>query len=113
MRPKSNGGWMLPNLKTINRVPVSVTDISVRAKNMHTLPVYDKIWKYCNNYRLVRPGVMDEEPIFYINDEVGSAITHSDDPNVCMAPFIWIPDCDGEYKNARTITLMWAIKEIK
>jgi hypothetical protein len=78
MRPKANGGWMLPNLKTVNRIPVNITDIVQRTKNRKALEISDKIWQYCQNYRLVRPGVMDEEPIFYINDEVGSSISHSD-----------------------------------
>jgi len=35
------------------------------------------------------PSKMDTEPTFYMNDEVGSAISHSDSPNVRMVPFIW------------------------
>jgi tubulin--tyrosine ligase-like protein 12 len=52
------------------------------------------IWKYVNSYRLVKPGVMDEEPTFYINDEVGTSISHNDDPNVKLAPFIYSPNCE-------------------
>ena len=32
---------------------------------------------------------MDSDPIFYINDEVGSAIDHRDAPNVDLRPFLF------------------------
>jgi hypothetical protein len=35
---------------------------------------------------------MDEDPTFYINDEVGAAISHSDDPNCKIAPLIYSPN---------------------
>ena len=52
----------------------------------------DDVWKYCGSYRLVKPGVMDEEPCFYVTDEVGSAISHSDTPNCKLPPFIYSPN---------------------
>lgn len=112
MRPKS-GGQLLPNLKTINKIPLDVVDLAERNKHKEALVVHDKLWKYCGTYRLVKPGVMDEEPIFYINDEVGSAINHSDDPNSRIAPFIWIPNCDGNYDQAKTFSIMWQTKNIE
>lgn len=35
---------------------------------------------------------MDEENIWYIMDEVGSAIKHSDNPNMAVIPFIYAPN---------------------
>lgn len=82
----------LPNLKTINRLPLNIKDLGDRVKQGKILKTFDNLWKYCGSYRLVKPGVMDEEPTFYINDELGSAITHSDTPNVKMAPMIFSPN---------------------
>lgn len=114
MRPKSKDGWMLPKLKTINKIPMEVTELGERTKHKKTLEIYEKIWRYCGNYRLVKPGVMDEEPIFYINDEVGSSITHSDDPNCCLSPFIYMPNCEGDdYSQAKTFSIFWVCKDVK
>ncbi len=35
---------------------------------------------------------MDEENVWYINDEVGCAMRHSDDPNFAVHPFIYAPN---------------------
>ena len=35
---------------------------------------------------------MDEENVWYINDEVGCAMRHSDKPNFAMHPFIYAPN---------------------
>jgi tubulin--tyrosine ligase-like protein 12 len=35
---------------------------------------------------------MDEESIWYIMDEVGSSIAHSDVPNLAVHPFIYAPN---------------------
>ena len=57
---------------------------------------------------------MDEEPIFYINDEVGSSINHSDDPNCCLSPFIYMPNCEGDdYSQAKTFSIFWVCKDLK
>ena len=73
----------------------------------------DKIWRYCGTYRLVKPGKMDQEPCFYIHDEVGNSITHSDSPNVKMAPFIFSPNCEHDDDKAMTYSIMWPTQTIK
>lgn len=52
----------------------------------------DKIWMYVGTYRLVNEEQMDEECIWYIMDEVGSAIKHSDNANLAVHPFIYSPN---------------------
>jgi hypothetical protein len=44
---------------------------------------------------------MDEESIWYVNDEVGSSISHSDAPNMAVHPFIY---CPNNKFDAQTIT---------
>ena len=79
----------LKNLKSINRLPLIPESLGERRVQHSILDLMEKVWKYCGTYRLVKPGVMDEEPCFYINDEVGSSISHSDTPNTRMMPFIY------------------------
>ena len=66
-----------------------------------------------NTYRLVKPGKMDEEPTFYVNDEVGCAISHSDAPNTRLAPIIYSPDGIPDDPKTMTFTLMWTTQAIK
>jgi len=86
----------LPKLQTINRVSIDLKDLGERTKEKKTLDLMDKIWRYSNTYRLVKPGKMDEEPTFYIMEEVGTSINHSDKPNAKMAPIIYSPNCSSE-----------------
>lgn len=56
--------------------------------------VMTKIWKFCNTYSVNADGSSVEErmPIWYIMDELGSGINHSDSPNFRMIPFYHIPE---------------------
>ena len=56
---------------------------------------------------------MDEEPTFYINDEVGSSICHSDTPNTKMSPLIYSPNCEAEDSQTMTYSVLWATQNIK
>ena len=44
-------------------------------------------------------------PKWYIMDEFGSRIQHSDDPNFCVAPFFYAATGMG-------FSLMWPVKEV-
>jgi peroxiredoxin family protein len=56
---------------------------------------------------------MDEECTFYINDEVGSSIVHSDTPNSKMSPLIYSPNCEADDAQTMTYSVLWAINDIK
>ena len=63
---------------------------------------------------MVKPGVMDEEPIFYVNDEVGCALSHTDTPNTKVAPFIHIETADfKDYDKAQTFSVLFFTKDVK
>lgn len=103
----------LPNLKTINKVPIELKGLEERTLEKKILKLMKGIWKLTNSYRLVKPGRMDEEPTFYINDEVGSSICHSDTPNTKMSPLIYSPNCDSEDAQTMTYSVVWAVNDIK
>lgn len=55
--------------------------------------VLDSLWKYCQMYAIGGDEVPIEErmPIWYIMDELGSGINHSDVPNFRVVPFVHAP----------------------
>jgi tubulin--tyrosine ligase-like protein 12 len=70
------------------------------------------MWKICQTYRLMTSDKYDEDPIWYINDEIGSAINHSDKPNVALFPFIYSPS--NTFKDDMiTYSLLWPLRDIQ
>ena len=69
--------------------------------------IMEEIWKFNQTYTLAVDGgkAEDQEPYWYIRDEFGSAIEHSDRPNVRMAPFLSMID-------RQMYTLLWLIEDI-
>jgi len=51
-----------------------------------------RLWKYCQAYSIGSEGLSDEErqPIWYVMDEVGSAVNHSEDPNFRLVPLLYL-----------------------
>jgi len=103
----------MPNLKTINRVPIEIKDLAERTMEKRILDTMNKMWRYVQSYRLVKPGAMDEEPTFYINDEVGNAISHNDQYNSKLAPIIYSPNCDITDPDTTTYSLLWLTEGVK
>ncbi|KAG7383353.1 Tubulin--tyrosine ligase-like protein 12 [Phytophthora pseudosyringae] len=58
-----------------------------RSKEERVAAVADRVWRYANTYSLGNVKPEDASTIWYVMDEVGSAIEHGDEPNVRMAPF--------------------------
>lgn len=53
--------------------------------------VFEESWRYANTYFVANAeNVEDRVPVWYIMDEVGSAMQHSDTPNFRMVPFIFL-----------------------
>ncbi|KAI8083348.1 tubulin-tyrosine ligase family-domain-containing protein [Gilbertella persicaria] len=60
--------------------------------------VYDAMWSYIQTYTysiLQQDGQPVSQTAWYVNDEVGSAISHSDEPNVVCVPFIFSRGASG------------------
>lgn len=69
--------------------------------------IFDHMWKFNQTYTLAVDGgkAEDREPYWYIRDEFGSAIEHSDQPNARMVPFLSMLD-------GQMYTLLWLIDDI-
>lgn len=70
--------------------------------------IMEQMWKFNHTYTLAVGGgsAEDREPYWYIRDEFGSAIEHSDQPNVRMAPFLSMID-------GQMYTLLWLTENIE
>ncbi|KAK7862871.1 hypothetical protein R5R35_003026 [Gryllus longicercus] len=55
--------------------------------------VFDEMWKFNQTYTVGPVSNVEERlPVWYIMDEFGSAIQHSDKPTFRIVPFIYMPD---------------------
>ena len=74
--------------------------------------VHKYMWSINRTYRLVSEEKYDEDAIYYLNDEFGSSINHSDVPNCCLFPFIFAKN--NQFKEDMiTYSLLWPKKDIK
>lgn len=67
--------------------------------------VLNEMWRYNQSYSINYGEVEDRMPIWYIMDEVGSAINHCDEPNFRAVPFWYVPD-------GTIYTLLFPIKDV-
>lgn len=66
------------------------------------------VWKYAHTYAIAGNefSVEDRVPVWYVLDELGSGITHSDQPNFRLVPFIFVPE-------QITFTLLFPIENVE
>ena len=67
--------------------------------------------KFYVNFYCVAQGPL-QVPVWFIQDEVGSAIGHSDSPNMCIVPFMYSPANSATDADALSFNVMWPIKDI-
>lgn len=51
-------------------------------------------------------------PVWFMQDEVGSAIGHSDNPNVRVCPFMYSPENSASDSNAISFNVMWPVRDM-
>eukprot|EP00249_Psilotum_nudum_P018481 c26826_g1_i1 orf=394-2997(-) len=73
--------------------------------------VLRSMWKFLMTYRLADEVKLDETPIWYIMDELGSALRHSDEPNFRVAPFLFMSD--GTLESAISYSLLWPVQDVE
>ncbi|KAJ2517138.1 hypothetical protein H4217_004139, partial [Coemansia sp. RSA 1939] len=86
--------------------------ISPKAHKKHILHIYSELWRYFQGYDYAARGLDRNSLVkytnWYIQDEVGLAIGHSDSPNVRSLPFIYL-DNQG---NTMPFNIVWPIESI-
>uniref|UniRef100_A0A7N0TS93 Tubulin--tyrosine ligase-like protein 12 SET-like domain-containing protein n=1 Tax=Kalanchoe fedtschenkoi TaxID=63787 RepID=A0A7N0TS93_KALFE len=115
----------LPNISTLNGVDASKI-IEARKQTVESmlqprLPewtaedslvvrVLNAMWLYLLTYRLADDEKLDETSVWYMMDELGSALRHSDVPNFRVAPFLYMPD--GNLESAVSFSILWPIQDV-
>jgi len=101
----------MPNLTLINGISVEIVDMEIRKKQHRVNTLLQKLPQYMNQY-LVGKGEL-AMPVWYIQDEVGSSIMHSDQAQVSVFPFMHSPANSAQDTNAVSYNIMWPIKDLK
>ena len=65
-----------------------------------------RLWAYIQQYRIVSTDQAEMKPIWYVMDEFGSRIQHSDEPTFKMSPFLY-----GE--DMMAYTLLWPLTDVE
>ncbi|KAK7281295.1 hypothetical protein RIF29_09135 [Crotalaria pallida] len=78
-------------------------------------PLADRIvnamWQYLMTYRLADEEKIDETSVWYVMDELGSALRHSDEPNFIVAPFLFMPE--GNLASAVSYSILWPTQNVR
>lgn len=72
--------------------------------------VLNAMWLYLMTYRLADEEKIDETSVWYVMDELGSALRHSDEPNFRVAPFLYMPD--GNLSSAVSFSILWPTQDV-
>ncbi|RKO90012.1 hypothetical protein BDK51DRAFT_27285 [Blyttiomyces helicus] len=81
-------------------------DLRLRVKD-----VVAKLWAFAGTYQAGwrgQDGVVRMSSVWYVMDEVGTAVSHSDAPNVAIVPFIYVSPA-----GAIPYSVMWPVKRIE
>ncbi|XP_003449806.1 tubulin--tyrosine ligase-like protein 12 [Oreochromis niloticus] len=67
--------------------------------------VMECMWKYNQTYQLSQGSPEDKVPVWYIMDEFGSQVRHSDQPTCSMAPFFYV-------QGQLAYTVLWPLQDL-
>ncbi|KDP33915.1 hypothetical protein JCGZ_07486 [Jatropha curcas] len=73
--------------------------------------VLNAMWLYAMTYRLADEQKIDETSVWYVMDELGSALRHSDEPNFKVSPFLFMPE--GKLESAVSYSILWPIQNVQ
>ncbi|XP_044306790.1 tubulin--tyrosine ligase-like protein 12 isoform X1 [Varanus komodoensis] len=73
----------------------------------HTVSqVLEEMWKYNQTYQLSCGTAEEKVPVWYIMDEFGSRIQHSDEPTFATAPLFYMPQ-------QIAYTVLWPLRDLE
>ncbi|CAN6296299.1 unnamed protein product [Urochloa humidicola] len=116
----------LPNLSLLNGVNSSsiietgkhIVDSALQPRLPEWSPeeplaerVIGAMWLYLMTYRLADEEKIDETPVWYVMDELGSAMRHSDNANFRISPFLFMPE--GKLATAISYTILWPTHDVQ
>ncbi|CAK8683225.1 unnamed protein product [Clavelina lepadiformis] len=67
--------------------------------------VMRKLWKYSQTYTINDAPTEEKTPVWYVMDEFGSRVRHSDHPTVAIVPFFYQP-------TQTPYSLMWLLEDL-
>ncbi|KAJ8568776.1 hypothetical protein K7X08_030998 [Anisodus acutangulus] len=73
--------------------------------------VINAMWLYLMTYRLADEEKIDETSVWYVMDELGSALRHSDKPNFRVSPFLYMPE--GNLASAVSYSIFWPTDDVR
>ncbi|KAM8979994.1 tubulin--tyrosine ligase-like protein 12 [Sarcophilus harrisii] len=68
--------------------------------------VLEEMWKYNQTYQLSQGSAEEKVPVWYIMDEFGSRIQHSDHPSFATAPLFYMPQ-------QIAYTVLWPLRDLE
>ncbi|XP_078433351.1 tubulin-tyrosine ligase isoform X2 [Wolffia australiana] len=68
------------------------------------------MWPYLMTYRLADMEKIDDTPVWYVMDELGSALRHSDSANFRVAPFLYMPN--GNIASSMSFSILWPTQNV-
>uniref|UniRef100_A0A8C9G622 Tubulin tyrosine ligase like 12 n=1 Tax=Pavo cristatus TaxID=9049 RepID=A0A8C9G622_PAVCR len=68
--------------------------------------VLQEMWKYNQTYQLSQGTAEEKVPVWYIMDEFGSRIQHSDQPSFATAPLFYMPQ-------QIAYTVLWPLRDLE
>ncbi|KAG8142776.1 putative Tubulin--tyrosine ligase-like protein [Naja naja] len=68
--------------------------------------VLEEMWKYNQTYQLSCGTAEEKVPVWYIMDEFGSRIQHSDEPTFATAPLFYMPQ-------QIAFTILWPLRDLE
>ncbi|KAF3965043.1 hypothetical protein CMV_010736 [Castanea mollissima] len=73
--------------------------------------IISAMWLYLMTYRLADEEKIDETSVWYVMDELGSALRHNDEPNFRVAPFLFMPE--GNLASAVSFSILWPTQDVQ
>lgn len=101
---------LFPHLTLLNGVSTEITNMGMRQKYKQINALIAKLPAFADQY-LVGEGAL-AHAVWYMQDEVGSAIQHSDKPNVNVHAFMYSPNNSAKDANAISFNVLWPTQDI-